>query len=716
MYDSVNCKIKTSNLQPMLRYPQGDDKSDYIRQQTWYINEFLGSHKDYSDVNEMSEVLERLTFINPSFVRKEMLQVAIKKMFERFKRFLTLFDIDHLMSLLKLIPTLLLKSKIQCPRYAMKHVEMTNAIEDFIQSLVKLNSYTDQFDDERINFFLQFFTDNTLDECESQYISRISLDKIELKRNSADRFSITGQAAPPKNTGFENSGIEVITTKESSSGNYKRDMAVDRQRGNSNSNFYNNNNRGYSNKEYNKEYSGNHYNNRDFNNREHNKEYSGNHNNNRDFSNKEYNNREYNNRDYNNMKQVKSLSNKQSFDSSDNKIVLDKVIPKETFSTGMVREPIPEELDTESTFEEIRTRNKRFNEKMILDEDFEHLFIKSNGLSRIDVEDKINTLVKMIKIPQPLNEFNQLFNKFFTKHETFTIGSYTYNYLYAGLNDKSKEVDFLILKADDSVPNCNSKNRINHYIDKFNDQERTPNNTKYNLGLIGELDAKNNQEFRCRLIDNSKSENTDLRFILYKPEYKETYNIIKDELNKNNLLYVNRFLQDLLFKALPQYFKTRYQITMFIISYLDHKYNIFTKSRKSIDNKYYHILNQTTKDKVKDMTPGDMVLDIFRYLLNFMIYIREKVNAKTNTVVVKGFDKLKAIFERNESALFNDAYLFNLTFFFDEYAEAAKSKDRKEAYNKMFKSLSMVYFKLWECSDKIESYEKLLEIYKITFP
>jgi hypothetical protein len=230
MYDSVNCKINTPHLQPM--YSRGNDKSDYIRQQTWYINEFLGSHKDYSDVNEMSEVLERLTFINPSFVRKEMLQVAIKKMFERFRIFIYNFDIEHLMSLLKLIPTLLLKSKIQCPRYAKKHVEMNNAIEDFIQRLVEYNSITEHFNDERITFFLQFFTDNTLEECDSLYISRLSLDNIELKRNSTDSFTIESKPVPPRNSGFENSGIEVIITKESSSGNYKRGMTVDRQRGN----------------------------------------------------------------------------------------------------------------------------------------------------------------------------------------------------------------------------------------------------------------------------------------------------------------------------------------------------------------------------------------------------------------------------------------------------------------------------------------------------
>jgi hypothetical protein len=632
MLEDDNLITRKITMRNILNYEIEDDKLTYLYRFTYEIYNFLGRHQDYSDVNVMVEVLERLAFLNYSFDEKPYLNEILKQLFDRFTRFITKFTVEYLERLFKVIQYLGLKPI----RDTLNKKEIEALLRIFIKDVALAVDHCERLRDPRVQFYLQYFisNDSHKDKSISFDVSMVDLkcsvltvsfaeELLQIANDSA--FEIKGEAKAI-------AAVSVV------------------------------------------------------------------------------------------LPETKPLFKK---DNTGNLMVRREVNEPIDFKDievvgklGMDDEEVALMAECDRAIEQMNSKMKKYNEKMFSDDEFENKFIKANNIDRYRVEEKITEAIKSMNIKSNTNEITKLFSNFFTNHKTFTIGSYCNNYHHTGLNLREKSVDLLITKVMADVEDCNNSKRIKHYINKFNNPDKNPDNKdKYQLAFQKEVPADNNNpgvnitEFYCRLIDNVKNTALALRFIFYRPDYEET-NVIIKELNSPVVIFVHRFLQDLLFKSMGGFIKTRYQISVIIMAYMDHRFNIFKKNCKKVigeDNAFYYEINNATKDLIKKEELGYVILDITRYVINFLVYIKERSNGKTNNLGCAGFDKLVETFEKHERYLFSSAYLFNLKFLSSEIIDNRNHTELIE-YNKNLKLLQGFYFVLWEYWEKFDDYSKVLMI------
>jgi hypothetical protein len=585
----INKKLCLSGV---LTYMRENDKPLHFTQTLYEIDNFLKTNTEYSDVNVLVEVLERLVFLS-TFIEPQgsCLLDILKGIFSRFSRHITRFEISSLENLLKIMQlyrSLLIRG--------LKPYEEVNVLLDqFISDLNFAVEYDSKIRDERVLYYLQFYNDKNLvnEHSLSLSLSDIAKNSIILSNSSVMESSHIDRSEERKQD-VSTSVSTMIRTEDVSS---KRDS-----------------------------------------------------------------------KELNETKYLSSME-------------MEKIeLPSEI-----------EHLKNLSMCEKFI--NKKY-EVIMADESHERL------LDKVSME-KL-TLVFNHKVTG-YNDLTPLFSKFISKHLTFVIGSYRYNYLFDGLNKQSTTIDFLIMKkpGSEGVADQNNAKSLSKYITRFNQ------NGQYQLT---DFKKEASNQYVGKFTDNTKNNSSRLRFIFYKPEYEKSCDIIK-EINSPTLIKTHRFLQDILFKTLGWLFKTRYHITLLIIAYMEYRFNVFKFEKTKLDKCYYLPISSAYNNNIAHEELSRVLLDVFRYVLNFLVYLNFKVIGINYPPGVGGVAEM---FERHGGYLLDSEYLLNLNLFVVELRN--RGNKVMVEFNRTLALLQEFYLYILEIAAKeIEDYAMLMEVYMSKF-
>jgi len=268
-------------------------------------------------------------------------------------------------------------------------------------------------------------------------------------------------------------------------------------------------------------------------------------------------------------------------------------------------------------------------------------------------------------------------------------------------------------------------------LNNFNDEFQN----KSHKFILDNIEDSQLNEYYLDMILVSKRLEKDYNSILY--VFRENLKISNDILKKifkiENLRLLHLFMQEILIKEIP-ICSYRSDVSLLILSFLDHFYNIFEKNKKieksaftlgheianEKDDKFegdikikklflknedifHYELNLTNLEKLNLINPGELILEFLRYILNFITYVKIKFFEKGSSNS-KYLDFFKSMF--NYDYLQNEAYLFNIKFMF-EYLQLQQDEFNQKM--KIFlESFESIFFKICENSHKITNYIQII--------
>lgn len=392
---------------------------------------------------------------------------------------------------------------------------------------------------------------------------------------------------------------------------------------------------------------------------------------------------------------------------------------------------------------------KTFIEKFLSCSSFKESVIHQNT-KRLAIENYENksTEYKTIIDYLDFSELRELINKSFNLHSIYLIGS-TRAGLLTNISGRKTTIDMLLLpnvygnstntskpvSSHDFLYNLGSLESVLNKLNSLNTSQKTYE--FLNLDSVKDEDL-NNLFFNFDLKNKRKLDlpSVNVNFIIYDEKLKMSSDLIGRFFYKNeNLQCLHMFFQEILISKL-KLLTTRRDLSNLIIAFLSKRENIF--HTKQVDKKCYYlkfkdkhsynfrssslgfeqsycskydILEKFKKDpscSFSSMSLGELVIEFLRFLLNYIQYIKNDFNktSSKNFICCKGFEYLDEEYKvyKEEKFQYN---VLDHTCLMNIYNISKINYDFQ--FCKQVEVLEEVYFKLIECSDKIFSFNHLLE-------
>jgi hypothetical protein len=405
----------------------------------------------------------------------------------------------------------------------------------------------------------------------------------------------------------------------------------------------------------------------------------------------------------------------------------------------------------------LKAKTKKYSINHFTKESFSVKYLKTSGIKENSIhhilkrvaldyyENKVSKNIDSIKESIDYEELYKIFAHYFRDHRICVIGSSRAGLLYE-LNNKTPSIDLLLL-PDQSKPMEEQIKQLNNNLDGILSLLNRWSKRKDVTHLIKNLDKVKDEHlmnFYCNfnIVNNKLNSELNVNLIFYDEKLKRTSDIIREIFSKNpQLKAMHVFFQEIFISKI-KLIKSRRDLSYLMVTFFDSEYNIFNDNlkkrnfyilgfkdcesgsisdmknvskyfiRKDLISKNYTYLYpelmQESLKKLNKINLGELMLEFFRYAINFFIYIKNEYSNRINQnfQACKGFDYLKEkyydkIFSNSQYNLINLNFMHEVLYY--------HKRDYDNGYCKRVDSLEEIFFKICENTDKITSISQILE-------
>jgi hypothetical protein len=347
-----------------------------------------------------------------------------------------------------------------------------------------------------------------------------------------------------------------------------------------------------------------------------------------------------------------------------------------------------------------------------------------------------------------LKKLKNLLNVYFPMHSVYLIGSVRTGLLY-DIKNRDTCVDLLLLPNVYNLPVSHSQmakclnecckslgtldtiikkleylNKLNDHPFKFLELEKVKEDVLKDFYINFKLE---NREF-------SNKPPLSVNFIIYNERLRLSSGLICKFFHNNEVLRIlHTFFQEILISKL-KLIKRRRDLSNLIIAFINSREKLYSETKK-IKNVYclshkdkslnkvrnsemvpnfvkcfmYECDESLIKDKLKDSNLGELVLEFLRFFINYMNYIKNDYNKVVNKKFkpCNGFDYLETNYRDYLYGEKVEYYVLDHEFMKEFYQYEKIKYDNQ--FCKIIDNLEDIYFKICESSDKIQSYEHILD-------
>jgi hypothetical protein len=389
----------------------------------------------------------------------------------------------------------------------------------------------------------------------------------------------------------------------------------------------------------------------------------------------------------------------------------------------------------------LNNKIKNFSDNHYTRDKFKEKFIIQNNLDELEIHNMLqNISMELYKIQSSycsllvenleISKLQENFSSLYPDMTIELIGSSSLG-LYSNIENRTY-IDLIVLPKEteeNTTYSCFTNmreflNMLNNFNDEFQNESH-----KFILDNIE--DSQLEQYFCDTLLASKRSQKeSNANVFAFRENLKISNDILKTIFSIENLRILHVFVQEIFIKEIP-ICSFRSDISILILSYIDHFYNIFDRNKKvkksaitlghetddefeEVDIKikklitkkeqiFHFEINLSELDKLNLINPGELILEFMRYMLNFLTYLKIKYFEK-GCPNSKHLDFFKSIFELD--FLEDESYLFNLSFMY-EYLEL-KQVEFLQKILEFLGNLESIFFKICENSGKINNYNQIL--------